>query len=270
MELVTVLMSVYNDEKYLSDSIESILGQTFTNFEFLIVDDGSTDSSATILSRYASIDARVRVHTLQNNRGLGYCLNLGVSLARGKLIARMDADDKSMPDRLQRQVSLFQGNQELDVLGTCAVLIDDYGNETKVRSVPLTKRDIFRNVWSNPFIHSSVMFRKESILRIGSYKPNLARRQDYDMWFRAVKHNLNMQNIADPLILYRFSEKTFKRNNVCLMFEQAMIGVRGCILVGVPIKVYLFVFYPFFRSLFPVALQSWIRQNVSKFDPRLR
>lgn len=270
MKLVTVLMSVYNDERYLSDSIESILKQTFTDFEFLIIDDGSTDSTAAILSRYAYIDSRVRIHTLHGNRGLGYCLNLGVSLAMGKFIARMDADDISRPDRLQRQVLFFQDNQELDVLGSYAVLIDEYGNGDRVRSVPLTKGDISRNVWSNPFIHSSVMFKKESILRIGSYMPKLARRQDYELWFRAVKHNLNMQNIADPLISYRFSENTFKKNNVGLMFEQAMIGVRGCFLVGAPLNAYFFVFYPFFRSFFPVTLQSWIRKSVSKFDPRMR
>src|SRR5262245_16954213 len=116
-------MAVYNGERYLEASIESILGQTCRDFEFIIIDDGSQDSSAVLLNRYARGDTRLRVHHQQHS-GLVVALNVGCRLAQGKYIARMDADDIAFPDRLQRQLEFLEGNSEVGLLGGACVLIN--------------------------------------------------------------------------------------------------------------------------------------------------
>ncbi len=124
--LVSVVMSVYNGERFLREAIESILSQTFRDFEFIIVNDGSTDGTAGILNSYALSDSRVRVFEQEN---MGQCAsdNRGCSLARGKYIARMDSDDVSMRDRLERQIAFLENHEKVGLLGGAVEIIDDRG-----------------------------------------------------------------------------------------------------------------------------------------------
>ena len=179
-------MSVYNGEKYLREAIDSILNQTFKDFEFLIINDGSTDSTAEILQSYQ--DPRIRVINNEKNIGLTKSLNKGLKLAKGEYIARMDADDISMPERLQEQVDMLEQKSGLGVVGTRHCVIDEKGNiksEAKNYGNPVILR--WKLLFNNVFTHSSVMMRKKAYEDSGGYNPEFEASQDYDLWSRIVK-----------------------------------------------------------------------------------
>ncbi|MBN1493693.1 MAG: glycosyltransferase [Candidatus Omnitrophica bacterium] len=184
---VTVLMSVYNGELYVKDAIESILTQTYRDFEFLIIDDGSTDATATIIQSYD--DQRVRFIKHQQNHGLSSSLKEGVEEASGEYIARIDADDIALPDRIAEQVEAFEHDKKLGLLGAWYDL-----NDSRKRSLIEYHRDNdpimlrWALLFGNVFGHSTIMMRKEACLQAGNYDKSLDTAQDYDLWFRIARH----------------------------------------------------------------------------------
>jgi glycosyltransferase involved in cell wall biosynthesis len=158
--MVTVLMSVYNGERFLNEAIESILTQTFTDFEFLIINDGSTDDSVKIIESFQ--DSRIRLINNERNLKLIASLNKGVSLAMGKYIARMDCDDVSMPDRLEKEVRFLESNEEYGVVGTWYTVIDGEGKDQRNVSYP-SSNDLIKLFLSLncPLAHGSIMVRTE-------------------------------------------------------------------------------------------------------------
>ncbi|TAK34596.1 MAG: glycosyltransferase [Saprospiraceae bacterium] len=196
-------MSVFNGERYLKSAIESILTQTFKDFEFIIIDDCSTDSSLDVIKEFASRDGRISCVTNEKNRGLAWSLNRGISCARGNFIARMDADDISLPERLARQIEAFQQNPDLDMVACAFKYIDESGS--LLRQGPGLVNDLYR-LWilqfHNVYIHSSVMFRKS----VGTdyYDEKIDTAQDYDYWCRIAKKD-NIKYLDIPLVHYRVS-----------------------------------------------------------------
>lgn len=183
---VSVLMSVYNGDQYLEDAIESILNQTFTDFEFIIVDDGSLDSSPSLLARYQQRDPRVLIHRLDRNRVLSAVLNFGINLARGEYIARMDADDISLPNRLQEQVAFMDAHPEVGVCGTWVELIGEFAGQVW-KSPKQHDAICARLIFCNNIAHPSVMLRLSVMQLYGlKYDESIAYGQDYDLWSRAL------------------------------------------------------------------------------------
>lgn len=180
---VTVLMSVYNGERYLNEAVDSILSQTFTDFEFLIIDDASTDRTPEILRGYD--DPRIRIVTNEENLGLTKSLNKGLALARGEYIARMDADDISAPERLEKQVSFLERNTDIGVLGTNVQYVDDFGNPLQILKWPSCDSLIkWRLCFMNPLAHPSILIRRKLLTNIGGYNEEITFAQDYDLWGR--------------------------------------------------------------------------------------
>ena len=164
---VSVVMSVYNGEKYLKETIESILKQTFTNFEFIIINDGSSDRSANIVGSYD--DSRI-VFIQQENSGLAAALNRGIKIAKGKYIARMDADDRSHPERLFKQIEFMNEHPNCVLLGTQAIVMKEDGEELFKTTLPTSDKTIKSYLpLRNPFYHGSVMFRKTVFQEAGGY-----------------------------------------------------------------------------------------------------
>lgn len=265
---VTVLMSVHNGLPQLERAVDSILGQTHADFEFLVVDDGSTDGSADYLRHRSKSDPRIRLLAEVTNRGLGATLHRGVEAAGGEFVARMDDDDESMPDRLERQLRYFAAHPETDVLGGCALDVAADGTILRERRVPLTNTRIAELVWTNPFVHSSVMFRRASIRRIGSYDASLRRRQDYDLWFRCVHAGLVLANLPEPLVRYRWADDTVARAHFAATWEQVRIGLRGCRLIGAPLTAYAGVCLPLVESALPRRLRMRLQSVKARLDPR--
>ena len=177
-------MSVYNDERYLSQAIESILNQTYSNFEFIIINDGSTDNSLKIIKYYKNIDDRIKIIN-QKNLGLTKSLNKGIKIARGKYIARQDADDISCENRFQKQIKYFNNNINIQLLGTNSYIIDKDGKIIKKNKI-IKSKDIKKYLFEkkNPFIHGSIMFRKKTFQNIGGYREKFVYSQDYDFLLR--------------------------------------------------------------------------------------
>jgi glycosyltransferase involved in cell wall biosynthesis len=202
---VTILMPVYNGEKYIREAIESILSQTFTDFEFLIIDDGSTDQSAVVISSYN--DPRIRLVNNERNLGLVHTLNRGLELARGELIARMDSDDISLPDRIRKQVELMNGQPEV---GVCGCWIEWLDREV-IMDYPVNDPEIKRNLtFTCPLAHPTVMMRADLVKRYNvRYDPEYQHAEDYELWSR-LSLITNFANIPEVLLRYRIHE-----NQIC-------------------------------------------------------
>lgn len=176
-------MAVKDGEQYLRQAIDSILAQTFADFEFIIIDDHSSDSSVEIVQRYR--DPRIQ-HMINNKHsGLTASLNRGLKLARGEYIARMDADDISLPGRFEEQVDYLDQHPDVAVLGTGIKFIDGEGNPLEDVIFPAEHELIEWNLcFYNPIAHPTVMMRARVIQQVGGYDPKLERSQDYDLWWR--------------------------------------------------------------------------------------
>lgn len=194
-------MSVYNGEQYLSQAIESILNQTFTDFEFLIINDGSTDSSHEILKEYSQKDRRIRIEDNGVNAGLIKSLNKGLKLARGLYIARMDADDISLPYRLEKQVAFMDTHPDVGICGSCAEIIGHYSG---IITVPHDNNSIIcRLPFQNSLIHPSVIIRKSILDKHGLiYDEQHIKAEDYGLWVSCIPHT-HFANLPDVLIYYR-------------------------------------------------------------------
>ena len=183
---VSVIMSVYNGKKYLKEAIESILNQTFPNFEFIIVDDGSTDKTPKILKEYAKRDKRIKIITNSENIGLTKSLNKGIKLAKGKYIARMDADDVSLSERFERQIRLLEINKHLGCVGCNVLVINERGNLIKKIELPNTNLNSYLRK-KNCFFHGSLMFSRKILEEVGNYNPEMELAQDYELLLRISK-----------------------------------------------------------------------------------
>ena len=204
MPKVTVLMSVYNGQSYLKEAVDSVLCQTWKDFEFLIINDGSTDNSGEILRSFD--DPRIRLVENPTNIGLTKSLNRGLQLSRTELIARQDADDISYPTRLESEVQFFETHTEVVLLGTSARAVDERGEPKKhdlhIPTGALAIRWCL--MFQNAFIHSSVMFRRSIIWeKLGGYDESFARAQDYELWSR-IARDFEVENLPHNLIDHRF------------------------------------------------------------------
>jgi glycosyltransferase involved in cell wall biosynthesis len=209
---ITVLMPVFNGEKYLSPAIDSILDQSYTDFELLIIDDGSTDSSAAICREYR--DPRIRLVANERNLGLIATLNRGLDLARGKYIARMDCDDISLPGRFERQFRFMEQNADIGVCGAWFEKIFHGGSET-VRTPAEDNLIRFFLVFDNAFNHSTVFLRRSVLEEHGlRYDPAYQYAEDYEFWVRCSCYT-RLANIPEVLVHYRFHpENTCHRYSV--------------------------------------------------------
>lgn len=197
--LISVAMPVYNGEKYLAEAIDSILAQTFTDFEFIIIDDGSTDNSLSVLQAYEKRDSRIRLIS-RENRNLVATLNEIIDLARGKWIARMDQDDISLPQRFERQLEWLHSTGA-DISGTW---VQRFGTLDR-RVVRLSQSDEavkMEMLFCSPFAHPSVVMRA-SLLKLLRYDDEWERAEDYDLWVRAAEAGWRMTNVQEVLLLYR-------------------------------------------------------------------
>jgi glycosyltransferase involved in cell wall biosynthesis len=205
---ISVIMSVYNGEKYLKEAIDSILNQTFKDFEFLIVNDASTDSTATILSQYT--DSRIKVIENKPNKGLTYSLNLMLGQSKGDYIARMDADDIALPDRFEIQYEFMEQHPEI---GICGSFVETFMQGTKKKQqlrFPETDAGIRAFAFfQSPFCHPSTMFRKGILDKYGlQYSPLYIKSEDYALWVELLKYTQGA-TIPRVLLKYRRHEQCF-------------------------------------------------------------
>ena len=214
---ISVIMSVYNGEAHLTNSIASILNQTFTDFEFIIVDDCSTDSSPEIIRSFK--DDRIKVINNKENIGLTKSLNCALKVAHARYIARQDADDISLPDRFEKQLRYMEKHLEVALLGTSIFVIDDEGEIMQKRiAAPNPGKTLLKG---NRFYHGSVMLRKAVLDEIGCYNELFRYSQDYELWLRVSKRH-KAKNLTVPLYKLRFYSDSIGASKIV---EQAMFVI---------------------------------------------
>lgn len=227
MTELTVIMSVHNGARFLAAAIDSILQQTYRNFEFIIVDDHSDDDTPSIIDAFE--DARVKRIRTPRNMGLTYCLNLALSQCSTTFVARQDADDISHPERLARQLSFLRTKSKVAVVGSQSSIIDDQTRSIRPLFAPEDPGSQITDV--NPLIHGSVMFRRAVIEEVGSYDNFFRFCQDHELWLRVSK-SYELANLPDTLYCNREHRKNTRFSNPYLsaLFQLLILKIaRGSI-----------------------------------------
>ncbi len=211
---VSVIMGVYNGERFLKEAVDSVLNQTFTDFEFIICDDCSTDSSAEILRGYTQKDERIVLLRNEKNMGLAATLNNCLKVANGEFIARMDCDDRCLPTRFERQVEWLRRNEDVCAAGSGVEFIDDNGTVYGEKQIKEPERFTLKEVVRySQLVHPSVMMRKDKLLAVGGYSSNIltTRAEDYDLWCKLCEKGETVGNIPETLFQYREDENNIVR-----------------------------------------------------------
>ena len=208
---LSVILSVYNGENYISASIESILNQTFGDFELIVINDGSTDKTSKIIKSYS--DPRIIYLENEKNIGIAKSTNKGLNIARGRYIAIMDADDISMPERFSKQFKFLENNSEVGVCGSWFNVIDKKGESVGKTCYPISSNIIscfllFYCCIANP----TTMYRKKIIQDVGNYNPEFIAAMDYDLWTRTIGH-YQFSNIPEFLLKYRMHGENISQNS---------------------------------------------------------
>lgn len=202
--LVSVIMGVHNEEKFIEKSIESLQKQTYPEIETIIIDDKSQDHTPEILQKHAEKDPRIKVTRNQKNQGLTRSLNKGIKKAKGKYIARIDAGDRALPERIEKQVEHMEKNPETSILGTSAHWINEKGEKIGKWEVP-EKINAEKVYEKGGLIHPSLLIRKKLFEEIGLYDPEYYVSQDYELYLRALSQRKIIKNLGEKLneIMYR-------------------------------------------------------------------
>lgn len=290
--LISVVMPVYNAEKYLDEAIQSILTQTYNNFEFIIINDGSTDKSLEIIEKYKNQDERI-ILISRENKGLIYSLNEGIKKSKGKYIARMDADDISLPERFQKQISLLE-KENGDICGCHWIVVNESGKIIECSSVPLTHSSFILYLsYSVPFAHGSVMIRKTFFQDLGIlYGCGEAKyAEDYELWLKLYDLGAKFVNVNEFLFYYRqfnqsLSQINFKRNrkdakklslkfikenkamcieafNKALEIDLSRKEQELIVILGLRLSIYIKSFYFLYKSILKVDKKN-LPSNILK------
>jgi glycosyltransferase involved in cell wall biosynthesis len=201
---ISVVMAVYNNMPFLQLAVESILRQTYRDFEFIIIDDGSTDGGGEVLEEMAHRDSRIQLKR-RENRGLTKSLNEGCALARGEFIARMDGDDVSYANRFELQIQEMTRKPEIVALGAQVRYVNESNSPLFIRHVPLVHEDIEKchlSTWGGVVIHPVAIFRRKAFEAVGGYDEFFECAQDYDLWFRIGRVGV-LANMPNLLLDYR-------------------------------------------------------------------
>ena len=218
---ISVLMAVYNAERFLRETLASIGNQSFQNYELIIINDGSSDGSLPILYDYSRKDHRIRIYRNQLNLGLAASLNRGLSLCRASIIARADADDLYEPERLSKQLAFMNEKRRVGVVSSIAKQINHSGHVRKIDTSPTSDSDIKEHLlFDNCIRHPGAVFRKDIVQSVGGYDEDFLTSQDYDLWAR-LRDRTQFHNLADPLIQYRVHPGSISKDRACQQFKDS-------------------------------------------------
>ena len=248
---VSVIMGVYNtnNEEMLRKSIHSILAQTFTDFEFIICDDGSTDGTYEILQKICKSDRRAKLIRNEVNMGLAATLNRCIAVSQGEYIARQDADDYSVPQRIQKQVDFLDQNSRFAFVGSNIARFDDNGQWGEYKLKPFVEKHDF--LFTVPIIHGTVVFRKNALLAVNGYRiaKETRRTEDYDLFMRMYAKSFKAANIQENLYFVREDKIAYKRRKYIYRIDEAIVKYKGFRLLGLMPKGFIYVLKPLIVGL---------------------
>ncbi len=264
MPKISVIMGVYNDEKYLSDAIDSILNQSYKDLEFIICDDGSTDNSVNIIKKYQKVDKRILFLQNKKNMGLAASLNKCIEISTGEYIARMDSDDVSLPERFEKQVEYLDNNKHIALIGCNVNLFDDNGNYGK-REVnrEYTKVNVFKK---NYFIHPTVMIRRNVLLSVGGYTVSnyTYRTEDYDLWCKICEKDFLGYNLNETLLNYREDKNAYKKRKFKYRIDAIKLRRIWFKNLNISLKYFPYVYRPLVVGLIPTFIMRRYKRQKFK------
>lgn len=251
---ISIIMGIYkmiNKRSIVKLAIDSILNQTYKDFEFIICDDGSNDGTYEMVQDFTKNDSRAVLIKNNENKGLAYSLNHCLSIAKGKYIARMDADDISMPDRLEKQIEFLDGHLEYAMVGCNLLLINDKGIWGKriLAKEPTKKSFLF----TSPFCHPAIVMRKEVLDKVNNYKvEKITRRaEDYDLFMRIYANGYKGYNMQEYLYQFREDNDAYKRRAYKYRIDDVQVRYRGFKALGLMPSGFLYVIKPLIVGLIP-------------------
>ena len=256
---ISVILSVYNQEKYIESAIQSILNQTFKDFELIIINDASTDKTANVLRSYK--DPRVKRFNNKKQLGLAKSLNKAISLSRGKFIARMDADDIAHPMRFKKQIEFLRKNPKVALCGTAVNLIDLYSTQIGTKAYPSTHNQLKQVIMRfNPIIHPTIMLRR-SCLSTQAYDPSLNGAEDYDLYLR-VSQTHQLVNLKEKLLDYRINPRGISFNTYNHTLLQALKArLKALSTYHYPQWQYIYLIKPALSFFVPVKIKKYFFLN---------
>lgn len=248
---VSVIMGIYNCEATLSQSVESIIGQTYLNWELIICDDASDDRSYAIASEYVKKDSRIRLLRNKNNIKLGPTLNRCLELADGKYTARMDGDDISEPERFQKQINFLENNEAYAVVGCTMKILDDNGI-SRLRTLP-QKPGITWLPKNNPCFHATIVMRTHVYKQLEGYSlsPKTERVEDYDLFWRLYENGYKAYNLSEALYIMREPIRAYDRRKFKFSLNASRLVFIGCRKMHLSLKYYIFIFKPLISGMLP-------------------
>jgi glycosyltransferase EpsE len=254
MTKISVIMGVYNGSKKLTTAVESILNQTFTDFEFIICDDGSSDNSVAILEELLIKDNRIKLLKNPRNLSLAPTLNNCLKVAVGDYIARMDADDISHPDRFEKQVAFLDSHPEYALVGTSRNMYDSEGIWGRlVHEGERTKLNIYHGV---TFLHPSILMRRAALLDVGGYTtgPETERTEDFDLWCKLYEKGYRGYNLSDLLVDYYEARDSYTKRKYKYRICEYRLKKKWRERLDLPLKYQLHAYKPLVVGLIPAKL----------------
>ena len=258
MKKISVIMGIFNCSQTLSDAIESIISQTYSNWELIMCDDASTDDTYTIAKRYAErYPDRIILIANDTNQRLAKSLNNCLRYATGEYIARMDGDDISVSTRFEEQMNFLEEHPEYDLVGTQMISFDETGDKgiRECQREP-QKQDL---VYGNPFCHATIMAKRIVYDKLQGYseKKYISRCEDVELWFRFYEAGFRGYNIDRPLYKVRETLGDFKRRKLCYTVDTMRVCFEGYKKLHYPLKRYIFLLKPLISDLVPRRLMKY-------------
>lgn len=266
-EKISIIMGIYNCEQYLKDSIESILNQTYTNWELIMCDDGSKDKTydiaKTFQERYPT-----KIILLKNevNMGLNYTLNKCLEKATGKYIARQDGDDISILSRFEKEINFISTNKEYAFVSSNMILFDENGDWGKTNNKENPNKKDFAK--GSPFCHAPCLIKREILEGVGGYTVDrkLLRVEDYHLWFKIYSRGYIGYNIQEPLYKARDDRDAYRRRNYRNRINEAIVKLIGFKMLKIPIRYYIYILRPLIVGLLPMKIYDILHKNRLKIN----
>lgn len=260
MPKVSVIMGVYNGAKRITNAVNSLLNQSFSDFEIIICDDGSTDNTYDVVKKLTEIDNRIILIKNNRNQGLATSLNNCLNIASGDFIARMDDDDISHPTRFEKQVDFLNEHPEYALVGTSRNFYDDAGvwGRMVVEGEP-SKLDIFLG---KSFAHPTVMMRKEALIDVGGYTTKgVGRTEDYDLWCKFYAKGYKGYNMSEVLLDYYQSRQSYSKRKYKYRINEFKLRKKWRKELNLPFKYDIHTYKPLFVGLIPAVLMNKYHKN---------
>lgn len=260
MATVSIIMGIYNCAPTLSEAIDSILAQTYTDWDLIMCDDGSTDDTYKIAKKYAeSYPQKIVLIQNEQNKGLNHTLNRCLNISDGKYIARMDGDDISLPTRLEKEVAFLDGHPEYAIVSTPMIFFNEDGDVGQSTPIPEpTKRDFIRK--SPVHCHAPCMIRREAYMAVGGYTEDkrMLRFEDVNLWYKLYAKGYTGYNLSEPLYRMRDDRAAAKRRSLKSRLTGAYVTYVGFKLFHFPPYMYIFVVSDFLKHLIKGLMPEWL------------